>query len=92
MNPTVRQYNFSKKPEIGNIVKVYCSKHECMFGYVCGFFIRREIRKDEVDPKGRIIHGYNIETECVLLKPLLDVAFNRIDYFLDLDRVDFVIK
>lgn len=83
---------FINTPKFGDTVKVYTSRHECKYGVVCGTFDRREHRAEYTNSEGKTIPEHTICTQCVLLKPVEHVKFNKIDFFLEPDRVDFKTK
>ena len=83
---------FIKTPRLGDTVKVYINRHECKYGVVCGTFDRREHRAEYTNSDGKIIPEHITCTQCVLLKPIDKVRFNKIDYFLELERVEFKTK
>lgn len=82
-----KEYHFQKTPHKGNVVKVYMGKENVLYGEVTGMFTRIEhIKATDKKPE------YDTVTDCVMLKPISEPGFNMIDYFLDSDRVDFIIK
>jgi hypothetical protein len=89
MNVT-KQHHFIKKPQIGNIVKVYLNKNENCYGSVCSMFTRHEHRNSYVCDE-KLVPEYDCTTDCVMLIPVDDVPFNNINYFLPVERVDFQI-
>ena len=83
---------FIKNTTLFRSVKVYINRHECRYGIVCGTFERREHRMQYTNSEGKIMPEHTLCTECVLLKPTDKVKFNKIDYFLELERVEFKTK
>jgi len=82
-------YHFTKQPVIGDFVKVYIGKDKVDFGSICGFFVRIEHIIPTMDKKGNTRVAYDVHTDCVLLERIQSIPFDVIDYFLDVDRVDF---
>ena len=91
MSISTREYHFIKQPKLGDNVKVYLNKHRYCFGYVVGLFERKELHPSYINSDGKTIEEFYTVTDCVMLTEVNTVRFNKIDYFLDVERVDFKI-
>jgi len=86
-----KEFHFIRQPEHGDIVKVYLNKFEVCYGSVCDTFTRHEHRNSYVSDD-KLYPEYDCTTECVLLVPIETPVFNKIRYFLPVERVDFKIN